>query len=150
LEQRLIKLTHTLSRFRCEARKLFGLVGALSLVLGWVILLKAQRIGRHCGVAYRDVGGVRRVAGGQGRAGKSMATVALFLSCNNWSHFGGSRYPRDIIQVFSSHKRRGRIFMYRISFYVVLLIQAMINVKIGTTFLNKSYQECRLLGCYAM
>jgi hypothetical protein len=53
----------------------------MGLCLGWVILLKAQRIGRLCGVAYNDMGGGRT---GE-RVGKSMATSQRSLF-NNWSH----------------------------------------------------------------
>lgn len=53
----------------------------MGLGLGWVILLKAQRIGRHCRVAYKDTGGGRP---GE-RVGKSMAT-SLPPLFNNWSH----------------------------------------------------------------
>lgn len=53
----------------------------MGLGLGWVILLKAQRIGRLCGVAYKDIGGGRT----EERVGKSMATSHPSLF-NNWSH----------------------------------------------------------------
>jgi hypothetical protein len=49
--------------------------------LGWVILVKAQRIGSLCGVAHKDVEGGRP---GE-RTGKSMATSHGTLF-NNWSH----------------------------------------------------------------
>lgn len=42
-----------------ESAQTLNLVGATGLRLGWVILLKAQRIGRLCGVADKDVGGGR-------------------------------------------------------------------------------------------
>jgi hypothetical protein len=53
----------------------------MGLGLGWVILLKAQRIGRHCGVAYKDMGGGRT---GEGWKKHGYSTSSSLF--NNWSH----------------------------------------------------------------
>jgi hypothetical protein len=52
------------------------LVGATDLGLGWVILLKAQRIGRLCGVPYKDVGGGRP---GEGLKKHGYSIFSLFF-----------------------------------------------------------------------
>jgi len=48
------------------------------LGLGWVILFKAQRIGRLCGVAYKDVGG-GRPRGGWKKHGYFMFFLSLII-----------------------------------------------------------------------
>jgi hypothetical protein len=59
--------------------------------LGWVILLKAQRIGRLCGVADKDVGGGRAGEGWKKHGYYTSLSLSLSLSLfpfffNNWSH----------------------------------------------------------------